>query len=54
MRRPAAVGLAVVAVLLLLGTPFLRAEFGNPDARMLPESSEARQAHGSTAGRLLR
>ena len=44
MRRPAAVGLAVVAVLLLLGTPFLRAEFGNPDARMLPESSETRQA----------
>ena len=44
MRRPIPVALAVIAVLVLLGLPFLRVEFGNPDARMLPESSSARVA----------
>ena len=43
MRRPAAVAIAVVAVLLALGAPFLGVRFANPDARMLPESAEARQ-----------
>ena len=44
MRRPIAVGVAVVAVLLLLGSPFLGVKFGSPDARMLPESEPARIA----------
>jgi RND superfamily putative drug exporter len=46
MRRPVPVALAVIAVLVLLGLPFLRVEFGTPDARMLPESSPARAASG--------
>jgi len=33
-----------VAVLLLLGSPFLGVKFGSPDARMLPESEPARIA----------
>ena len=44
IRRPAIFAVTVVAVLLLLGAPFLRVQFGNPDARMLPESNGARQA----------
>ncbi|MBA3604893.1 MAG: MMPL family transporter [Acidimicrobiia bacterium] len=44
MRRPLPVALAVVAVLLVLGSPFLGVRFGNPDARMLPESAPARLA----------
>ncbi|MGH9272743.1 MAG: MMPL family transporter, partial [Ilumatobacteraceae bacterium] len=43
MRRPIPVALGVVAVLLLLGAPFLRVQFGTPDDRVLPESSEARE-----------
>ena len=31
----------VIAVLLLLGSPFLRVNFGQPDDRVLPESSAA-------------
>lgn len=42
MRRPTAFGLAVVAVLLLLGSPFLRAEFGYPDDRVLTTEQSAR------------
>ena len=41
MRRPVAFGLAVVAILLLLGSPFLRAEFGYPDDRVLGTSQSA-------------
>ena len=33
-----------VVVLLLLGSPFLGVRFGNPDARMLPDSEPARMA----------
>jgi RND superfamily putative drug exporter len=44
MRRPLAVAAAVVAVLLLLGAPFLRVNFGTPDDRVLPTSAESRQA----------
>ena len=36
MRRPLAVALGVVAVLLFLGSPFLRVDFGAPDDRVLP------------------
>src|SRR5918993_278700 len=43
MRRPVPVALAVVAFLLLLGTPFLGARFGLPDDRVLPPSAEGRQ-----------
>jgi RND superfamily putative drug exporter len=41
-RRPAVVAVAVAAVLVLLGAPFLSARFENGDARTLPRSSEAR------------
>ena len=43
MRRPWAFGLAVVAVLLLLGAPFLSVRFGLPDDRVLPASAGAHQ-----------
>ncbi len=43
MRRPWAFGLAVVAVLLLLGAPFLSVRFGLPDDRVLPGSASAHQ-----------
>ena len=35
--------LAIVALLLLLGTPFLRISFGNPDDRVLPKSASTHQ-----------
>jgi RND superfamily putative drug exporter len=41
-RRPIAVAGVVAAVLLLLGAPFLHAQFENGDARTLPRSSEVR------------
>lgn len=44
MRRPITIVIAVVGVLILLGSPFLQAEFGVPDDRVLPPSSEARRA----------
>ena len=43
MRRPAAFGLTVVVILLALGTPFLKANFGYPDDRVLQTSQSARQ-----------
>jgi RND superfamily putative drug exporter len=43
MRRPVPVALGVVAVLLLLGAPFLRVSFGTPDDRVLAESVESRE-----------
>jgi RND superfamily putative drug exporter len=43
MRRPWPIAVSVVAVLLLLGAPFLRAEFGLPDDRVLPESASSRR-----------
>src|SRR5262249_6346821 len=42
MRRPISVGLAVVALLVLLGTPFLGVKFGLPDDRVLPPGSASR------------
>jgi RND superfamily putative drug exporter len=41
MRRAVPVGAAVVAVMVLLGTPFLGATWGVPDDRVLPTSSSA-------------
>jgi RND superfamily putative drug exporter len=43
MRRPLVFGLPVVALLLLAGSPFLHAQFGTPDDRVLPTSSQGRQ-----------
>jgi RND superfamily putative drug exporter len=42
MRRPLILGTAVAALLLLLGSPFLRANFGYPDDRVLTTASSAR------------
>jgi RND superfamily putative drug exporter len=43
MRRPVAIGGAVVIVLVLLGLPFLHVKFGLPDDRVLPTSASSRQ-----------
>jgi RND superfamily putative drug exporter len=43
MRRALPIGLAVTAVLLVLGAPFLGAKFGYPDDRVLPTSAPSRQ-----------
>ncbi|BBX31207.1 integral membrane protein [Mycolicibacterium mageritense DSM 44476 = CIP 104973] len=43
MRRAVPVGLAVIALLLMLGTPFLGIKWGFPDDRVLPSSASARQ-----------
>ncbi|OBJ04720.1 hypothetical protein A5624_26610 [Mycobacterium sp. 1482292.6] len=43
MRRWAPIGLTVVALLLLLGYPFLRVTWGFPDDRVLPQSASAHQ-----------
>jgi trehalose monomycolate/heme transporter len=42
MRRPVAYAVAVVAVLLALGLPFLRVQFGGIDARALPAGTGSR------------
>ncbi len=42
MRRPLPVAIAVVAVLVVLGTPFLRVTFGGVDSRVLPAGTESR------------
>jgi RND superfamily putative drug exporter len=43
MRRSIPIGLAIIALLLLLGTPFLGIKWGFPDDRVLPASASARQ-----------
>lgn len=43
MRRAIPIGLAITALLLLLGVPFLRVQFGNPDDRVLPKSASTHQ-----------
>jgi len=43
MRRSIPIGFAVVALLILLGVPFLGATWGFPDDRVLPPSASARQ-----------
>ncbi len=43
MRRPVLVGAAVIAVLVVMGLPFLRISYGWLDTRVLPESSASRQ-----------
>jgi RND superfamily putative drug exporter len=44
MRRPVAVLVPTLALLLLLGTPFLHVTFNAPDARILPENAPSRAA----------
>lgn len=43
MRRAVPVGLAVVALLVLLGMPFLKVKWGYIDDRLLPRSASAHQ-----------
>ena len=43
MRRSVPVGLAIVTLLLFLGTPFLHIRFGNPDDRVLPKTASSHQ-----------
>ena len=43
MRRAVPIGLAVVALLMLLGAPFLGVRWGFPDDRVLPKSASAHQ-----------
>ena len=43
MRRSIPIGLAIIALLLLLGAPFLGAKWGFPDDRVLPQSLSTRQ-----------
>jgi putative drug exporter of the RND superfamily len=43
MRRAVPIGLAVVALLVLLGAPFLGVRWGFPDDRVLPKSASAHQ-----------
>lgn len=43
MRRAIPVGGAIVALLVVLGTPFLHIKFGNPDDRVLPTTASAHQ-----------
>jgi trehalose monomycolate/heme transporter len=42
MRRPIIVALAVLAILVTLGLPFLRVSFSTPDVKLLPASTDAR------------
>ena len=43
MRRPAVLGLSVTAILLVLGAPFLKANFGYPDDRIINSGASSRQ-----------
>jgi RND superfamily putative drug exporter len=43
MRRSVPIGAGIVALLVLLGTPFLHIEFGSPDDRVLPKTASAHQ-----------
>jgi putative drug exporter of the RND superfamily len=43
MRRAIPVGVAIIALLLVLGAPFLGIKWGFPDDRVLPQSLSARQ-----------
>ncbi|MFL6160774.1 MAG: MMPL family transporter [Jatrophihabitantaceae bacterium] len=43
MRRPVVMAVPVIAVLLVLGTPFLHISFATPDDRALPGSLQSRQ-----------
>src|SRR5215471_18411770 len=51
MRRPVPVVVAVVALLLVLGLPFLRIQFGLPDDRVLPSTASSRQVQDDIRSR---
>src|SRR4029077_14518151 len=42
MRRPLVIGAAIIALLLVLGAPFLGVHFGQPEARALPAAASTR------------
>ncbi|MHB8464386.1 MAG: MMPL family transporter [Acidimicrobiales bacterium] len=44
MRRPLPIAVAIIAVLLFLGAPFLGVHFGQPDDRVLPKTASTRIA----------
>jgi RND superfamily putative drug exporter len=44
MRRPLPIAIAITAVLVILGAPFLGVKFGQPDDRVLPSSMSTRAA----------
>jgi len=50
MRRPIAVLLPTLAILLLLGSPFLHVRFNAPDSTILPPSVPSRAAFDRLAG----
>ena len=54
MRRPVAVLVPTLAVLLLLGSPFLHVRFNAPDSTILPPSVPSRAAFDRLAGCLRR
>src|SRR5207344_1040182 len=43
MRRPIPIATAVILLLVVLGIPFLRIQFGLPDDRVLPAQLSSRQ-----------
>ena len=43
MRRPIPIATSIIAVLLVLGAPFLGVHFGQPDDRVLPASATTRK-----------
>ena len=45
MRRPLPIATAVIALLLLLGAPFLGLRLGTPDDRVLAPGAEVRETH---------
>jgi uncharacterized membrane protein YdfJ with MMPL/SSD domain len=45
MRRPVTVAVVTGAIMILLGTPFLRIQFTSVDASVLPETTSARQVN---------
>jgi len=51
MRRPVPIATAVIAVLLVLGSPFLGVHFSDPDARVLPPTASTRAAADTIAAK---
>ena len=49
MKRPWPFALAVTALLLALGAPFLNLKLGTPDDRVLPPSADTREASDGSA-----
>jgi RND superfamily putative drug exporter len=50
MRRPVPIAVAVVALLLVLGSPFLGVKFGLPDDRVLPQTASSRRVQDQIRG----